>query len=317
MIICINDHFWHRRHFCLAITSHTQDMVQKYLDFLIVEKGLSDNSITAYSADLVQYLHFLEENHIQDLREVDTTVLLAWLIHLTRNGLSPKSRARHLITIRGLYRFLVIEKYTPVNPVRDVDIPKIGQALPEIMSVPDVEALLEAIDTTRPRELRNAAMLEIMYGAGLRVSELIFLKLSDVNLDANLVRVTGKGAKERMVPLGSQARNVTRQWKDQARPLMLKNITSPYLFVARAGKPMTRQGFWKIIKKYAVKAGISRNITPHTLRHSFATHLLEGGADLRSVQTMLGHSDISTTQIYTHISRDYLLRMHEKYHPRR
>jgi integrase/recombinase XerD len=301
----------------LAITSHTQDMVQKYLDFLIVEKGLSDNSITAYSADLVQYLHFLEENHIQDLREVDTTVLLAWLIHLTRNGLSPKSRARHLITIRGLYRFLVIEKYTPVNPVRDVDIPKIGQALPEIMSVPDVEALLEAIDTTRPRELRNAAMLEIMYGAGLRVSELIFLKLSDVNLDANLVRVTGKGAKERMVPLGSQARNVTRQWKDQARPLMLKNITSPYLFVARAGKPMTRQGFWKIIKKYAVKAGISRNITPHTLRHSFATHLLEGGADLRSVQTMLGHSDISTTQIYTHISRDYLLRMHEKYHPRR
>jgi integrase/recombinase XerD len=283
----------------------------------MVEKGLSDNSITAYSADLVQYLDFLEENHIQDLREVDTTVLLAWLIHLTRNGLSSKSRARHLITIRGLYRFLVIEKYTPVNPVRDVDIPKIGQALPEIMSVPDVEALLGVIDTTRPRELRNAAMLEIMYGAGLRVSELIFLKLSDVNLDANLVRVTGKGAKERMVPLGSQARNVTRQWKDQARPLMLKNITSPYLFVARAGKPMTRQGFWKIIKKYAVKAGISRNITPHTLRHSFATHLLEGGADLRSVQTMLGHSDISTTQIYTHISRDYLLRMHEKYHPRR
>jgi integrase/recombinase XerD len=301
----------------LAITSHTQNIVQKYLDFLMVEKGLSDNSITAYSADLVQYLDFLEENHIQDLREVDTTVLLAWLIHLTRNGLSSKSRARHLITIRGLYRFLVIEKYTPVNPVRDVDIPKIGQALPEIMSVPDVEALLGVIDTTRPRELRNAAMLEIMYGAGLRVSELIFLKLSDVNLDANLVRVTGKGAKERMVPLGSQARNVTRQWKDQARPLMLKNITSPYLFVARAGKPMTRQGFWKIIKKYAVKAGISRNITPHTLRHSFATHLLEGGADLRSVQTMLGHSDISTTQIYTHISRDYLLRMHEKYHPRR
>ncbi|MCA1784454.1 MAG: site-specific tyrosine recombinase XerD [Desulfobacteraceae bacterium] len=301
----------------MAITSHTQDMVQKYLDFLIVEKGLSDNSISAYSADLVQYLHFLEKNHIQDLREVDTTVLLAWLIHLTRNGLSPKSRARHLITIRGLYRFLVIEKYTPVNPVREVDIPKIGQALPEIMSVPDVEALLGAIDTTRPRELRNAAMLEIMYGAGLRVSELIFLKLSDVNLDANLVRVTGKGAKERMVPLGSQARNVTRQWKDQARPLMLKNITSSYLFVARAGKPMTRQGFWKIIKKYAVKAGISRNITPHTLRHSFATHLLEGGADLRSVQAMLGHSDISTTQIYTHISRDYLLRMHEKYHPRR
>ena len=300
----------------MAIASTTQDSVQAYLDFLMVEKGLAANSITAYAADLARFLDFLEQNRIQDLAAVDTTVILAWLIHLARKGLASKSRARNLITIRGLFRFLVNEKFLPVNPVKDVDIPRTGQALPEIMSVPEVAALLDAIDTTHPRDLRNVAMLEIMYGAGLRVSELVHLRIPDVNLEAGTVRVTGKGSKERMVPLGSKAAGITAQWKDQARPRMLKNITSPFLFVARAGKPMTRQGFWKIIKKYAARAGIFRNISPHTLRHSFATHLLEGGADLRAVQVMLGHSDIATTQIYTHISRDYLLRMHKKFHPR-
>jgi integrase/recombinase XerD len=292
-------------------------MVQAYLDFLVVEKGLSSNSITAYAADIARFLDFLESQGIASLDHVDITVILAWLVHLTREGLAPKSRARHLITIRGLYRFLVNEKVVAVNPVKEVDIPRTGRSLPDIITVPEVAALLDAIDTTHPRELRNAAMLEIMYGAGLRVSELIHLHTQDVNLDANIVRVTGKGDKERMVPIGTKAASVTRQWKDLGRPRMLKQIISPYLFTARAGKPMTRQGFWKIIKKYAVSAGISRNVTPHTLRHSFATHLLEGGADLRSVQIMLGHTDISTTQIYTHISRDYLLRMHERYHPRR
>jgi integrase/recombinase XerD len=299
------------------MTSDSQNMVQAYLDFLVVEKGLSSNSITAYAADIARFLDFLESRGFESLDHVDITVILAWLVHLTREGLVPKSRARHLITIRGLFRFLVNEKFMPVNPVKEVDIPRTGRPLPDIITVPEVAALLDAIDTTHPRELRNAAMLEIMYGAGLRVSELIHLHTQDVNLDANIVRVTGKGDKERMVPLGTRAAIVTREWKDRGRPRMLKNITSPYLFTARAGKPMTRQGFWKIIKKYAVSAGISRNVTPHTLRHSFATHLLEGGADLRSVQIMLGHTDISTTQIYTHISRDYLLRMHERYHPRR
>jgi integrase/recombinase XerD len=299
------------------MTSDSQNMVQAYLDFLVVEKGLSSNSITAYAADIARFLDFLESRGFESLDHVDITVILAWLVHLTREGLAPKSRARHLITIRGLFRFLVNEKFMPVNPVKEVDIPRTGRPLPDIITVPEVAALLDAIDTTHPRELRNAAMLEIMYGAGLRVSELIHLHTQDVNLDANIVRVTGKGDKERMVPLGTRAAIVTREWKDRGRPRMLKNITSPYLFTARAGKPMTRQGFWKIIKKYAVSAGISRNVTPHTLRHSFATHLLEGGADLRSVQIMLGHTDISTTQIYTHISRDYLLRMHERYHPRR
>ncbi|MDT8379006.1 MAG: site-specific tyrosine recombinase XerD [Desulfotignum sp.] len=302
----------------MALTSRAQDMVQAYLDFLVVEKGLSTNSISAYAADISRFLVFLESQEIESLEYVDITVILAWLVHLTRNNLAPKSRARHLITLRGLYRFLVNEKYVPANPVKEISIPKTGRSLPEIITVPEAAALMDSIDTTtHPRELRNAAMLEIMYGAGLRVSELIHLHTQDVNLDANLVRVTGKGDKERMVPLGTRAAVITRQWKDQGRPRMLRNVTSPYLFVARAGKPMTRQGFWKIIKKCAVQAGISRTVTPHTLRHSFATHLLEGGADLRSVQIMLGHTDISTTQIYTHISRDYLMRMHERCHPRR
>jgi integrase/recombinase XerD len=300
----------------MAIASATRDRIQAYLDFLMVEKGLSANSITAYAADLSRFLDFLEQNRLQDLETVDTTVILAWLIHLSRKGLASSSRARNLVTVRGLFKFLVNEKFLALNPVKDVDIPKTGQALPDIMSVSEVAALLDAIDTTHPRELRDAAMLEIMYGAGLRVSELICLKTPDVNLEAGTVRVTGKGSKQRMVPLGSKAAAITAQWKDQVRPRMLRNITSPFLFVARAGKPMTRQGFWKIIKKYAARAGIFRNISPHTLRHSFATHLLEGGADLRAVQVMLGHADIATTQIYTHVSRDYLVRMHQAFHPR-
>ena len=292
------------------------DLIEQYLDFLIIEKGLSHNSIESYSTDLAGYGDFLEENQIFDMAEADTTVILAWLIHLAKRGLSSKSRARHLITIRGFYKYLISERYLSINPVKEVDIPKIGQALPKIMSIAEIESLLAIQDSNTAKGLRNLAMMEIMYGAGLRVTELIFLKLQDINLDAGILRVMGKGSKERIVPIGSKAKTITREWIDTGRPLVLKNIPSQYLFVARAGKPMTRQAFWKIIKKNALLAGISKNVTPHTLRHSFATHLLEGGADLRSVQTMLGHSDISTTQIYTHISREYLIKMHQKFHPR-
>lgn len=291
------------------------DLIEKYIDFLIIEKGLSHNSIKSYSTDLAGYGDFLEKNQIIDMAQADTTVILAWLIHLAKKGLSSKSRARHLITIRGFYKYLISEKHLTINPVKEVDIPKIGQALPKIMSIEEVETLLALGDLSRPKGLRNLAMMEIMYGAGLRVSELIFLKLQDVNLDAGLLRVMGKGSKERIVPIGSKAKSITREWIEMGRPLVLKNIPSQYLFIARAGKPMTRQAFWKIIKKNARLAGIP-TVTPHTLRHSFATHLLEGGADLRSVQTMLGHSDISTTQIYTHISKEYLMKMHQKFHPR-
>ncbi len=293
------------------------ELTQKYIDFLIIEKGLSNNSVESYSTDLVQFITFLEKNSINNLNKVDSAVILAWLIDLNKKGLSAKSRARHLITVRGLYKFLINEKDVSINPLKNVDIPKTGLTLPKIMTVQEVADLLDAPDVRKPRDLRNCAMMELMYGAGLRVSELIMIRLQDINLDANFIRVMGKGSKERIIPIGSKARTITQTWIDKGRSSLLKKTSSSYLFTARAGKPMTRQFFWKIIKKYALVANISKNITPHTLRHSFATHLLEGGADLRSVQTMLGHSDISTTQIYTHISKDYLMKMHKKFHPRK
>ncbi|NWH03531.1 site-specific tyrosine recombinase XerD [Desulfobacter latus] len=293
------------------------ELVDTYIDYLTIEKGLSANSITAYGTDLASYINYLSDNGIEDLGNADTTAILGWLVYLTRQGLSAKSRARHLISIRGFYKYLTAEKRISLNPLKDIDIPKTGRHLPGVISVNEVEALLDACDVTTPKGQRNLAMMEIMYGAGLRVSELIHLKVVDVNLDAGLVRVMGKGAKERIVPIGSKAKDAARGWLDQGRPKALKQLSSDFLFIARAGKPMTRQAFWKIIKKYALVAGIARPVSPHTLRHSFATHLIEGGADLRSVQTMLGHSDISTTQIYTHISRDYLIKMHHEFHPRK
>ncbi|HRF89466.1 MAG TPA: site-specific tyrosine recombinase XerD, partial [Desulfobacter postgatei] len=288
-----------------------------YMDYLTIEKGLSANSITAYGTDLASYINYLSDNGIEEIRDADTTAILGWLVYLTRQGLSAKSRARYLVSIRGFYKYLAAEKLITANPLKDIDIPKTGRHLPGVISVNEVEALLNACEATTPKGQRNLAMMEIMYGAGLRVSELVFLKVVDVNLDAGLVRVMGKGAKERIVPIGSKAKDAARLWLDQGRLMALKQLSSDFLFIARAGQPMTRQAFWKIIKKYALVAGIVRPISPHTLRHSFATHLIEGGADLRSVQTMLGHSDISTTQIYTHISREYLIKMHHEFHPRK
>lgn len=293
------------------------DLIQQYLDFLTIEKGLSSNTLMSYSADLAQFLSFLDTYRIKTLNEVDTAAILAWLIYMTRKGLSAKSRARHLIAVRGLFKYLVNESLISTNPLKHVDIPKTGLSLPKILTVQEIERLLDVPDDRNPRDLRNSAMMELMYGSGLRVSELIGLRLQDINLEANFVRVRGKGAKERIIPFGTQAATVIRAWISRGRPVLLKQQTTPFLFVARAGKPMTRQSFWKILKKYGAEADLPRSITPHTLRHSFATHLLEGGADLRSVQTMLGHSDISTTQIYTHISKEYLIQMHQKYHPRK
>lgn len=292
------------------------ELIQNYIDYLIIEKGLSKNSVASYSTDLVQFLNFLEAQGIEQFVSVDTAAILAWLVDLRKKGLSAKSRARHLISVRGLFRFLVMEKKVSKNPMKDVDIPKSGLALPKFLTISEINRLLTEPDTRKPREMRNAAMMEIMYGAGLRVSELISLRMQDISLDMNVVRIMGKGSKERMVPIGSAARRITMEWINNGREQLLNKVPSPFLFVARAGKPMTRQAFWKIIKKYALQANIHKNVTPHTLRHSFATHLLEGGADLRSVQTMLGHSDISTTQIYTHISKEYLIQMHTKFHPR-
>ena len=291
-------------------------IADQYLNYLLIEKGLAEKTLESYGSDMARYLTFLENNEIKDVVDADTPVLLKYLIFMRNAGLGAKSRARHLVTIRGFYRFLVQEKILKHDPTRLVDLPKSGLKLPDVLSVEEVRLLLSTPDVKTPAGSRDTAMIELLYAAGLRVSELINLKLQDVNLEAGFVRVFGKGSKERVVPIGLFAKQRIDDYLKTARPLILKNIPSRYLFVARAGKPMTRQGFWKLIKRYALKAGFNKKITPHSLRHSFASHLLEGGADLRAVQVMLGHVDISTTQIYTHVAREHLKKIHKKFHPR-
>ena len=220
------------------------------------------------------------------------------------------------MTIRGFYGFLAQERLIAADPSRRVDLPKCGLKLPHVLSVDEVERLLAAPDPKTVLGARNGAMVELIYAAGLRVSELINLKLMDVNLEAGFVRVMGKGSRERLVPMGTHAMEKIQRYLKEARPVQLKKATSPYLFVARAGNPMTRQAFWKLLRQLALSAGIKKPVSPHGLRHSFASHLLEGGADLRAVQVMLGHVDIATTQIYTHVARSRLREAHEKFHPR-
>jgi len=291
-------------------------LIDQYLNFLIVEKGLSANTIESYNRDLIRYWDFLKINQIEQISESDTAVILKYLIAIRNEGLSARSRARHIVTLRGFYQFLVQEKVLKKDPSATIDLPKTGLRLPDFLSVQDIRRLLEMPDPGKPKGLRDAAMLELLYAAGLRVSELINLEIGTLYLEAGFVRVFGKGSKERVVPIGGYAREKLETYIKIARPGLLKNIPSKFLFVARAGKPMTRQGFWKLLKKYAKLSGIQKKITPHSVRHSFASHLLEGGADLRSVQIMLGHSDISTTQIYTHVAHDHLKKMHKKFHPR-
>jgi integrase/recombinase XerD len=282
----------------------------------VVEKGLSRNTVAAYSKDLILYLECLRANGISDIADADMALVLKHLIDLRDSGLGPRSRARHLVTLRGFYRFLVQEKILETNPAQMVDLPKAGRKLPHVLKVEEVVRLLEAPDASKPLGLRDAAMLELLYGAGLRVSELIKVGIANINLEACFVRVLGKGSKERVVPIGQVARKKVDAYLASGRPVLLKGRPSPYLFVTRSAMPMTRQGFWKLLKQYALKAGLSYKIAPHTLRHSFATHLLKRGADLRSVQVMLGHVDISTTQIYTHVAQERLKAVHTQYHPR-
>ncbi|MFH1992086.1 MAG: site-specific tyrosine recombinase XerD [Pseudomonadota bacterium] len=291
-------------------------LADQYINYLIFEKGLSEKTIESYSSDLARYFDFLGQKNLKKISETDTPLILKHLIKLRADGLKARSTARHLVTIRGFYRYLVQEKVIKRDPSRLIDLPKSGLKLPDVLSVPEIIALLKVLDTTTPLGLRNAAMIELLYAAGLRVSELVKLKFLNVNTEAGFVRVFGKGSKERIVPIGIYAKTKLDEYIKNARPLLLKNSVSHYLFVARAGKPMTRQGFWKLLKQYALQAGINKKITPHSLRHSFASHLLEGGADLRAVQAMLGHADISTTQIYTHVAREHLKQIHEKFHPR-
>ncbi len=292
------------------------NLVDQYINYLLVEKGLSGNTIESYSSDLAVYLEFLKKNKIKKIAAAGTTVILKHLTALRDAGLGAKSRARHLIALRGFYKFIVQEKIIKHNPTKIIDLPKEGLKLPDVLSVEDVKLLLNTPNTKKPIGIRDAAMLELLYGTGTRVSELINLKLQNVNMEACFVRIFGKGSKERVVPMGLYAKEKIDRYIKESRPLLLKKNVSQHLFVSRLGKAMTRQSFWKLLKQYGQQTGIKKKITPHSLRHSFASHLLEGGADLRAVQVMLGHVDISTTQIYTHVARKHLVNMHKKYHPR-
>ena len=291
-------------------------LIDRYLNYILIEKGLSSTTLESYSADMVRYREFLHLNKKQRISGVDTALILKHLISLRDAGLSARSRARHLVSIRGFYRFMVQERILKHDPARLVDLPKTSMKLPDVLSVEEITQLLEAPDTDNPRGARDRAMLELLYAAGLRVSELVNLKLQDINLEAGFVRVLGKGSKERLVPIGLTAKEKIEFYLEKSRKTLLKNQVSPYLFVARAARPITRQGFWKLLRKYAALTQLNKKVTPHSLLHSFATHLLEGGADLRAVQMMLGHVDIATTQIYTHVARQQLKILHERFHPR-
>jgi integrase/recombinase XerD len=299
-----------------SIKPSLDQLTDQFIKHLIVEKGLAAKTVEAYASDLAFFLDFLKNQQIQDIYLADTAAILKYVIELRKGGRSARTRARHLVTLRGFFQYLHQAGILTVNPAKLVDLPKSGLKLPEVLDVNQVDRLLNVPDIKTPTGLRDAAMLELIYAAGLRVSELIHLKVAAVNLEAGFVRVLGKGGKERIVPIGRRAIQGIQKYIADGRPLQLKQTTSHYLFVARAGRPMTRQGFWKLLRRYALLAGIQQRVTPHSLRHSFASHLLEGGADLRAVQTMLGHVDIATTQIYTHVAQKRLIELHRKYHPR-
>jgi integrase/recombinase XerD len=291
-------------------------LADRFVTYLVVEKGLSRNTVAAYTRDLGLYLDFLSHKGVTRIADSDTVLILKHLIALRDSGLGRKSRARHLVTLRGFYRFLVQEKLLDDNPAQLVDLPKAGRKLPHVLRLEEVIRLVDAPDPSKPLGLRDAAMLELLYAAGLRVSELVTVRLANIDLEACFVRTLGKGSKERVVPIGQEAKKKVDAYLTSGRPALLRGKLSSFLFVTRSGRPMTRQGFWKLFKAYTTTAYLSDQVTPHTIRHTFASHLLERGADLRTVQVMLGHADISTTQIYTHIAQERLKAVHTKYHPR-
>jgi len=293
-----------------------KQLLYQFLNFLEVEKGLAQNTIESYRRDLNKYFNYLNDKGVSDVKSASRTHILSFIIDLKKIGLANKSCVRNLVSLRMFYRFLVNEGHIKETPVTNIESPRSWKKLPDILSLKEVEILLKKPDHTTTIGIRDAAMLELLYATGLRVSELVSLTTNNLNLEVGYLIAMGKGAKQRLVPLGISAAERVKEYLEISRKRLSRNLTSKYLFLNRYGQKMTRQGFWKIMKKYARKSGIKKNITPHIIRHSFATHLLQGGADLRSVQTMLGHADISTTQIYTHVTKERLKSIHTRFHPR-
>ncbi len=294
-----------------------REFIDEYLAVLKLEKNLSDNSVISYVSDLTRLLNFLEEKKIKDYSEVDHSVILQFLQLLKSDGLTGTSASRYLSSLRGFFSYLYANKYIEKDPTEKISPAKVVRKLPEVLSFNEIEKILEQPDTNQKLGLRDKSILELFYSSGLRVSELIELKISDLFLDDEVIRVLGKGSKQRIVPIGSSAVNWLKEYMVKSRPHLEQRIKSKnYIYLNSRGTKLSRMGVWKIVERYANQAGINKEVHPHTFRHSFATHLLEGGADLRAVQEMLGHSDISTTQIYTHIDREYVKQVHRDFHPR-
>ncbi|MCP1726146.1 integrase/recombinase XerD [Natronospira proteinivora] len=293
----------------------SMDSIERFLDAMWMERGLSENTLAAYRADLQNLAKWAQgvEREVETLARDDILEFLAWRV---QQGARPRSTARQLSSIRRYFRYLVREGRRSDDPSSDIEMPRLGRPLPKSLGESEVEALLAAPEVEKPLGLRDRAMLELLYATGLRVSELVSLRLDQVNLRQGVIRINGKGERERLVPLGEESQAWLQRYVEEGRSGILGGRQSPFLFPTRRSEHMTRQAFWHIIKRYAQRAGISRGLSPHTLRHAFATHLLNNGADLRVVQMLLGHSDVSTTQIYTHVARERLKSLHEEHHPR-
>lgn len=298
-----------------AVNDHSLSLIERWLDAAWMEKGLSEHSLGNYRRDLVQFAQWLEPR-AQALDACGRADLFDYLGYLQQKGLSARSTARKLSALRGFFRWALRERLVSEDPTVTVERPKLGRALPKTLSEEDVEALLAAPDTGTALGLRDRTMLEVLYAAGLRVSELVGLTLGQVNQRQGLVRIVGKGGKERLVPLGDEALTWLQHYLRDARPALIGTGTSDILFPSQRGTGMTRQTFWHRLRQIAIRAGVQKPLSPHTLRHAFATHLLNHGADLRVVQLLLGHSDLSTTQIYTHVAQQRLRELHARHHPR-
>jgi integrase/recombinase XerD len=289
--------------------------VRTYLNSVRVEKGLSDNTLKAYRRDLEKFSAFVQQRQLST-EHVQRRDVVDFLAMLYRKGLDSRSVARYLTTLRNFFRFALIEGYIEEDPSATIESPKFRRALPDFLSLEEVNRLLRQPDTTTGIGIRDRAMIELMYSCGLRVSELCGLRVSDIRQEEGCLRCVGKGNKERLVPVGRQALEAVQRYLQESRPQLLGERTSPYLFLGQTGNMIDRVTYWQRLRDYGRKAGLRKNLRPHMLRHSFATHLLDRGADLRSVQIMLGHSDISTTQIYTHVVEERLKQVYKAHHPR-
>ncbi len=292
------------------------ELIEQFLSYISVERGMANNTISSYKRDLSRFADYLKSRKVEAIDKISRQMINSFMMAERERGLASNSVSRELACIKSFFKFLLKENIIKEDVANIIESPKLWKKLPATLNLDEVVSLLNAPNVRDIMEMRDKACLELMYATGMRVSELVSLKMDDVNMAVGFVKCFGKGSKERIVPFGREAKKSIERYLEKSRPKLLKKNVSNFLFLTRLSKPMSRQTFWKIIKHYVKVAGVKKKVTPHSLRHSFATHILERGADLRIVQEMLGHADISTTQIYTHVSKDRLKSIHQKFHPR-